>query len=88
MQLSDLRERARLFLGGRKHNYRLAFDNPPGHEVLADLAKFCRAHESTFNPDPRIAAMIDGRREVWLRIQHHLQMTDDQIWALYGGDKK
>lgn len=72
------------FLHGRKRAYVETFDNPgAGKAVLADLAKFCRAHTSTFHQDPRIAAQLDGRREVWLRIQQHLQLTDEQLWDLF-----
>ena len=85
--MSEALERARLFLLGRRHQYLTVFDNPVGQEVLADLAKFARAHEPTFHPDPRVAAQLDGRREVWLRIQHHLRLTDDQLWKLYGEKK-
>lgn len=52
--------------------------------VLADLAKFCRAHKSTHHADPRESARLDGRREVWLRIEHHLKLTSEQFWSLYG----
>jgi len=72
------------FLAERRTNYVRTFNNPPGEAVLADLAKFCRAHETTFHPDPRIHAMLEGRREVWLRLQNHLQLTDDELWALLG----
>lgn len=58
-------------------------NNAFGQEVLEDLARFCRANESTFHADPRAHAVAEGRREVWLRIQRHLQLTDDQLWALY-----
>lgn len=51
--------------------------------VLEDLAQFCRAHSSTYDPDPRLADRLDGRREVWLRLQQHLQLTDQQLWSLY-----
>ena len=54
-----------------------------GHAVLEDLAKFCRAHDSTFDPNPTISDRLDGRREVWLRIQQHLQLSDSQLWQLY-----
>ncbi len=50
--------------------------------VLEDLAAFCRAHETAFNPDPRIHAALEGRREVWLRIQNHLHLTSEQLWLL------
>ena len=32
-----------------------------------------------------LPAVIQGRREVWLRIQNHLQLTPDQLWELYSG---
>ena len=64
------------------------FDNANSQAVLADLAKFCRVNESTFNPDPRIEARLDGRREVWLRIQHHLRLSPEQLWELYSGIKE
>lgn len=81
-------ERALDFLRRRRHNYRVVFDNPPGLEVLADLAKFCRAHETTFHADPRIHAVLEGRREVWIRLQNHLRLTEDELWKLYGEAKK
>jgi len=75
---------AKDFLGRRRTAYVKVFLGPFGQEVLTDLAKFCRAHESTFHADPRAHAVAEGRREVWLRIQRHLQLTDDQLWAIYG----
>lgn len=57
---------------------------PYAAEVLADLAKFCRANESCFHADPRAHAVAEGRREVWLRITKHLNLTDEQLWALHG----
>lgn len=57
---------------------------PVAEIVLADLARFCRAHQSTFHQDPHLASKLDGRREVWLRIQRYLEMTDEEIWAMHG----
>lgn len=71
------------FLFGRAGAYRAVFDGPRAREVLVDLAKFCRAHESTADANPHIAARLDGRREVWLRIQEHIQMNNDDLWKLY-----
>jgi hypothetical protein len=51
--------------------------------VLEDLAKFCRAHETTFNPDSRLNAVLEGRREVWLRIQNYLELSLDEIYDLH-----
>ena len=52
--------------------------------VMEDLAKFCRAHESTFHKEQSMSDRLDGRREVWLRISHHLNLTDEQLWSIYG----
>lgn len=71
-------------LSRRRTAYVATFANPMGQEVLIDLAKFCRANESTFHVDARAHAVAEGRREVFLRIQKHLQLTDEQLWALYG----
>ena len=82
--MTTLFDKARQFLARRRTAYIKTFLNPFGEEVLLDLAKFCRAHETTFHVDPRVHAVAEGRREVWLRIAKHLQLTDDQLWQLYG----
>lgn len=75
------------YLQRRRTAYvRTFLNNVFGQEVLTDLAKFCRANQSTFHPDARAHAVAEGRREVWLRIQQHLQLTDDELWAIYGGN--
>lgn len=51
--------------------------------VLLDLAKFCRAHETTYNKDPRLHAAMEGRKEVWLRIQEQLKLDDEQLFNLH-----
>jgi len=85
-----LGEFAQEFLRGRRRSYQRLFflGNLDAAAVLADLAKFCRAHESTAHQDSYAAARLDGRREVWLRIQTHLQLTDEQLWRLYGQANK
>ncbi len=79
-------QQAEKLLKGRQQAYRAVFSptNVFTENVLADLATFCRANQSTFHPDPRVAAELDGRREVWLRIQQHLQLTTDDLWRLFG----
>lgn len=76
------------FIRGRKRAYQLTFqlNQPANIAVMEDLAKFCRAHESTFHPDARVAANLDGRREVFLRITNHLGLTEEQLVALYSGN--
>ena len=73
------------FLSRRKTDYQLALKSPAGQAVLIDLAKFCRADETCFHEDPRLHAVLEGRREVWLRIQRHLNLTNEQLYALYAG---
>lgn len=73
------------FLQRRRTAYRAVFHNPMGEEVLRDLAKFCRAHESTFHTDPRAHAVLEGRREVFLRIARHLHLDDDKLYEYYAG---
>lgn len=57
--------------------------SPYVETVLTDLAKFCRAHDSTFHKDERLHALLEGRREVWLRIVEHLEMTTQEIYELH-----
>lgn len=51
--------------------------------VFFDLARFCRAHESTFDPNTHSAARLDGRREVWLRIQEQAGLDPETLFKLY-----
>ena len=73
----------RAFLRRRRTAYCKTFQTPYGEEVLADLAAFCRARESCFHADARAHAVAEGRREVWLRIQKHVQLSDEQLWAIH-----
>jgi len=83
MTREELIEKARNFLFRRQQAYRATFKGPLPDVVLRDLAKFCRANVSTGHADTHIAARLDGRREVWLRIQAHLNLTQEQLWDLH-----
>lgn len=69
--------------GKRSQHYKRLFiddDGTPsidGEKVLADLRKFCRGDRSTFDADPRIHALLEGRREVFLRILAMLGMPSE-----------
>lgn len=81
-------ERIKDFLRTRRIAYQRTFlvDGelaPFAEQVLQDLARFCRANETTFHKDPRAHAVLEGRREVWLRIQNHLNLTDQQLYHLH-----
>jgi len=88
MGIAELAGRAFDLLRRRRLAYVLTFkkDNYAAQEVLIDLAKFCRANASTFHQDARMHAVIEGRREVWLRISHHLNLSSEQLFALYNGN--
>lgn len=86
MGLRQVLDKMRGFLGSRAIAYKNIFSpsNRFAEVVLYDLAKFCRANESCFHTDPRLHAAMEGRREVWNRIQHHLRLPDEKLWELYG----
>lgn len=74
--------------GWRRRAYRKIFlGNYAAQAVLADLAPFCRANQTTFHTDARISAVLQGRHEVWLRIANHLHLTSEQLFALYNGNQ-
>lgn len=77
----------------RRESYRRVFqlqDGKPGNldaeAVLADLARFCNATEPTtrVSPvsrtiDPLAMAQAEGRREVFLRINKFLHVSDADL---------
>lgn len=51
--------------------------------VLADLARWCSAQKTTYVAgDPDGAKYLEGRRQVWIRIQGYLRLTEEEIDAL------
>lgn len=80
---TELKEKAYQILMARRHAYRQTFKSEHGQRVLEDLSLFCRAAETTFHEDPRAHALLEGRREVWLRVLHHLQLSPDQLFQIY-----
>lgn len=57
--------------------------NEAAKKVLDDLSKFCREKESCFEVDPRAHALLEGRREVLLRIKDHLDLKSDDLFSKY-----
>lgn len=71
----------------RARAYRNTFNNPEGKKVLADLRRFCRATlPSADVNNVQTTYLLEGRREVWLRILGHLHMTDEDIMNLVESD--
>lgn len=71
------------FLNNRRKAYRSTFDNPEGRRVLADLRRFCRADRPTADVNNvHTTYLLEGRREVWLRILAHLSLTEEDVVQL------
>jgi len=67
----------------RRSAYKNTFNTTEGKQVLADLRRFCRATLPTADVDNvNTTYLLEGRREVFLRIMTHLQLTDDDIYNL------
>lgn len=86
----NILEKVRALVNDRQRAYQQVFDpaNRATRAVLADLTRFCRGTESAFHPDPRVHAVLEGRREVLLRIQQHTNLSPDELWQLFGESKK
>jgi hypothetical protein len=77
-------EDALKFFSARKAAYQMAFSAPGGASVLADLEPFCRARETCVVRGDRDATLVlEGRREVYLRIQDHLERTPEELVEIY-----
>lgn len=69
---------------GKAAAYRTTFNSQYGPKVLRDLADFCHAFKTTESPEnERLSALREGRRQVWLFIMHRLNLTPEQLSALY-----
>lgn len=69
-------------------NYRFTFGTPTGQKVLSDLAAFCCADVTSITEyengiDVYQTIRLEGRREVWLRIQRFMNLTPDQLFKIF-----
>lgn len=88
MTKAEAEAKAKAFLSDRQKAYRKVFGSKRDRAVLAvknDLSIFCQKYNSCFDPDPRIHAMYEGRREVILRVDQHLELDFESLWKLYQG---
>ena len=83
--IKDTVSKIKQLFNERKVSYCLTFkkDDRANKAVLEDLARFCRANETTFAADVRASAVLEGRREVWLRIQNYLNLTVDELYDIH-----
>lgn len=77
------RKRARLLQAFRDVFQPGGTISPASDIVLAHLRDFCRARTTTFDPDPRTHALLEGRREVWLEIANRLNLSEGDMAALH-----
>lgn len=84
-ELTPNRAKALDLIRYRRQGYQLTFGvgNQMADIVLADLARFCRAGKSAFDPNPQIHALISGRQEVYTRIADHINMSEVELYDLF-----
>jgi hypothetical protein len=71
-------------LADRQRAYQLAFNTDAGKALLLDLGQFCRARETCVIPGDRDRTyVLEGRREVFLRIRDHLDLTVEDLFEKY-----
>ena len=87
------------FIKRRRAAYKMARDaqfelaQPATQNMLIDLADFCRASESCValdangKVDVERSLILEGRREVWLRMQNHFNLTTKQLYRLSTGEQ-
>lgn len=51
--------------------------------VMDDLNGFCRAERSCWAEDQRMHALLEGRREVYLRIMQHHKLTPEDLLVVF-----
>lgn len=75
------------FLGWRKRAYLLTFPKQEVAQniVLKDLALYCHMNEECPHTDPFEIGVWLGKRSVFLRVQRHLYLTPEELFAIYGG---
>jgi len=83
--MSDKIQALKNFLQTRAQAYRLTFGVESSKKVLVDLSIFCKAEETTTHRNRDMSLILQGRREVWLRIRKHLNLTDEELWKIYHG---
>ncbi|TXG77640.1 hypothetical protein E6Q11_02605 [Candidatus Dojkabacteria bacterium] len=77
-------------LAFRQQAYQQTFnlENRFSEAVVKDLERFCRGSTSCFHVDARYHAVLEGRREVWLRIRDALKLNPDDYFEKYTTGKE
>ena len=76
--------KARLIVEEKKRDYQLAFGSPAGQRVLRNLQVFCGATEVPYAPGDANGTMkLIGNFEVWQHISAQLNLTTEQLYAIW-----
>lgn len=80
-------ERTLEVLGWRKRAYQLCFpkNQRQSDVILKDLAMYCHINEECPHTDLLKIGEWHGRRNVFLRIQRHLYLSPEELFAIYSG---
>lgn len=63
--------------------YKMVFGSDEAKIVLDDLRHFCFMDRTTYQPnDINAICFAEGRREVFLRIEEHLRLTEEQLLTM------
>lgn len=81
-------EIVRRYIQARRRAYKAVFtgkgDDADVEFVMRDLAAFCRAYEPTFNQNSqKVQDLLEGRREVFLRIMSFTRLSHDALYVQY-----
>jgi len=87
ISFKEAARRLKNFVLRRRGAYQDVFIGPRANVVLQDLASFCRANKTIYTKDDRASYILEGRRQVWLRITDQLRLTQDELWQLYKDPK-
>jgi hypothetical protein len=69
----------------RSQSYKQTFGGTNAEVVLADLERFCHASTTTHvEGDSHGTAQLEGRRQVWLRINGYRTLNEAQIGEFIG----
>lgn len=84
----DVEQQVEQYLRNRARAYRAVFSTNACTEgdlefVMLDLAHFCRAFVTAYDSDARNHALLEGRREVFLRIFDHVSLSHDVLMQRY-----
>ena len=69
----------------RSQSYKQTFAGSHAEAVLADLERFCHASTTTHvEGDSHGTAQLEGRRQVWLRINGYRNLSEAEIGDFIG----